>query len=558
MQQQKVQLKDRQERADKIDGMGVGLQQVSASSPIKSANFVQFSPKPAQPAPLSPSKHLSSSVARQSESTINTTNNNMINITAIGPSYQSVQPETSAPVPATHLQDNSNKQRILPLIHNSQADSFPPINISNINSNNGGFLTGDNGNNHRRIVLGQPNNHNTVALSPHPSKAQKRAYLLYNLFNGLLPLVSTNSKKGFKANKSSHGIGFRYGVGPGNNDKLIEKMLRVKGMTSESFFSKCNFIWTQASNKRTSVINISNGVEEYDLVDEKVSEKIRMYKIKSESALASQVSALKLFYEDPSLDSQLTLQISKQIKDLKKLCGIKTEQFILMNHIKGLKYISKKHMLYSTMKSYCEAQDIPIGTVVPQTWVLQGDTFDVDLENMLQEKEKTDSWKCPLIIKPGENSNRGQGIVMARNATEARTLSHEILENRKSTSTVVVQTYITNPLLFLKRKFDIRCYALVIRYPSRISYFWYRKGYARTCSFEYSADVGDNLMVHLTNEAVQVKGRQQLTSQTARLSASTSQATRSTTRISMMPSTIQNLSSRRTYASRRISFLNSE
>ena len=164
-------------------------------------------------------------------------------------------------------------------------------------------------------------------------------------------------------------------------------------------------------------------------------------------------------------------------------------------------------MLFDSIRKYCHNSKIPLSSILPDTWVLHGDKFDVELDSMISMNSSSDQdFKHPLIIKPGENSNRGQGITIAFNKEEAKKLCTDVLESRKNTSTVVVQIYIKNPLLFLKRKFDIRCYALVHRLPGRISYYWYNEGYARTCSFEYSADVKDNLMVHLTNEAVQVKG----------------------------------------------------
>lgn len=331
-----------------------------------------------------------------------------------------------------------------------------------------------------------------------PVKEFERAHVLYNLFLG----VSITAKH---AKRKDAPVKYRFGVGPGNNDKLIEKLLRCKGMEFENFFYKCNVVWTQVTSKRTAIASVGAGVEVMDLMDDNTPQKVRAFKIKSAEALENQILALKLFKVS---DKNLVREIAEYQKARSKLTVIKADSFRLLNHIKGLKYISRKHMLFDSIRKYCESNSIPIDSVVPQTWVLSGDTFDNDLETMLAEKSSSkDGFKHPLIIKPGENSNRGQGITIAFDKQQARKLCTDVLESRKNTSTVVVQTYITNPLLFLKRKFDLRCYALVHRLPGRLSYFWYTQGYARTCSYEYSPDVRDNLMVHLTNEAVQVKGR---------------------------------------------------
>ena len=68
----------------------------------------------------------------------------------------------------------------------------------------------------------------------------------------------------------------------------------------------------------------------------------------------------------------------------------------------------------------------------------------------------------------------------------------------------VVQEYITRPLLLGRRKFDLRCYVLVVATkPHFVAVF--RGGYVRLSLSEFSLeDVGDRF-VHLTNAAVQKK-----------------------------------------------------
>lgn len=329
------------------------------------------------------------------------------------------------------------------------------------------------------------------------SKDAKREHLLYNLFLG----ISVNVKTG----KQSAAVKFKFGVGTGNNDKLVERLLKARGLEFENFFSKCNLVWTQSTGKRTAVATLGVGVADMDLQDNNTPQKVRAFKIKSAEALEKQIIDLRLFKVS---DDRLVSEIALFLQERSRLTVINAESFTMLNHIKGLKYISRKHLLFGSIKKYCEKQKIPLESVVPQTWVLHGDKFDEELDKMISEKLSSKSgFKHPLIIKPGENSNRGQGITLAYTAEEAIQKCKDVLESRKNTSTVVVQEYISNPLLFLKRKFDIRCYALVHRLPGRISYFWYNVGYARTCSQEYSTDCKDNLMVHLTNEGVQVKGR---------------------------------------------------
>lgn len=80
-------------------------------------------------------------------------------------------------------------------------------------------------------------------------------------------------------------------------------------------------------------------------------------------------------------------------------------------------------------------------------------------------------------------------------------------KSRKS-NYILIQKYLKDPLLFDGRKFDLRCYALVLKTPQCFRAFWFKHGYARTSSYKYElASENDNLMMHLTNEAIQVKSR---------------------------------------------------
>jgi hypothetical protein len=403
--------------------------------------------------------------------------------------------------------------------------------------------------------------HSLPAQQSSPPQTRSPANTLLCTLYGIIPWTSSQVP--------------RYNVGLGNNQQLIEKLLRLKGLTSENFYSKCNLLWTQTVSKRTNMLgssanNVSAGhsgslmvssiatsyfgTENVDLFDGKTPEAYRAFKVKSAVDLEEEFKQCNIFrVSSITYPSNYLTQVCNHQATVTVVPRI-LENFTLLNHIKGLKYISKKHLLFSSLKEFCTQQAEVVSlllqpqlikqttleeeqpdtdaepqegssrsantfkfqkkkstsellrSLVPHTWVLYGNSFDEDLEKMIAEKEKNDpAWTSPLIVKPGENSNRGQGISIAFSAAEVKAVATSVLENRKNTSTVVVQEYITNPMLFHKRKFDIRCYGLVVRMPGKIFYFFYNRGYARTCSFEYSLDIKQNLMVHLTNEAVQVK-----------------------------------------------------
>jgi len=64
------------------------------------------------------------------------------------------------------------------------------------------------------------------------------------------------------------------------------------------------------------------------------------------------------------------------------------------------------------------------------------------------------------FIKPGEDTNRGNGISIASGRDKVKGEVEGLLKIGK---TALVQQYI-DPLLYRNRKFDIRCYALVFSF----------------------------------------------------------------------------------------------
>jgi tubulin--tyrosine ligase/tubulin polyglutamylase TTLL9 len=64
---------------------------------------------------------------------------------------------------------------------------------------------------------------------------------------------------------------------------------------------------------------------------------------------------------------------------------------------------------------------------------------------------------------------------------------------------IVIQKYLDNPLLYNKRKFDIRCYVLV---DHNLNVFFCREGHLKGSSEEYDLNI-TNKFVHITNHSLQ-------------------------------------------------------
>jgi hypothetical protein len=82
------------------------------------------------------------------------------------------------------------------------------------------------------------------------------------------------------------------------------------------------------------------------------------------------------------------------------------------------------------------------------------------------------------IVKPGEDSNRGLGIVVVSSSMEIQ----ERVQLDFSRS-YVIQKYIESPLLYKKRKFDIRTFLLVTTVFGCVKGYFYEDGYVRTSSY---------------------------------------------------------------------------
>jgi hypothetical protein len=137
-----------------------------------------------------------------------------------------------------------------------------------------------------------------------------------------------------------------------------------------------------------------------------------------------------------------------------------------------------------------------VNRIIPLTFFIE-DISSQSFENFLKVSSamKNAIW----IVKPGENSNRGNGIFVCKSGEEIRRKLHR----RKNAHTYIIQKYLTNPLLYHKRKFDIRTYLLMLSIGGVTKYFWYNEGYLRTSSEIFDLKDLSDSYIHLTNDAIQ-------------------------------------------------------
>lgn len=103
------------------------------------------------------------------------------------------------------------------------------------------------------------------------------------------------------------------------------------------------------------------------------------------------------------------------------------------------------------------------------------------------------------FLKPGENSNRGNGISVEKSFNCIKDRVAQLHNER----TLIIQKYITNLFLYDRRKFDIRVYMMGVNIGGALKFYWLDEGYIRTCCYRYNLEDYGNLYIHLTNDAVQ-------------------------------------------------------
>eukprot|EP00449_Zooxanthella_nutricula_P064915 CAMPEP_0198582234 /NCGR_PEP_ID=MMETSP1462-20131121/125242_1 /TAXON_ID=1333877 /ORGANISM="Brandtodinium nutriculum, Strain RCC3387" /LENGTH=313 /DNA_ID=CAMNT_0044313633 /DNA_START=105 /DNA_END=1043 /DNA_ORIENTATION=+ len=141
---------------------------------------------------------------------------------------------------------------------------------------------------------------------------------------------------------------------------------------------------------------------------------------------------------------------------------------------------------------------------VPDTWVLPDDLGD--LEKQFDEHGQAAS----IFIAKPDAGTQGRGIFLTNQFDRLRKAAAD------RDNLLVVQRYMSRPMLIDGMKFDLRLYMLVASVLEEGTgvlsprYFLFRDGLVRLCTTEYVAPTAENIdqkRMHLTNYAINKKSK---------------------------------------------------
>ncbi|OMJ95251.1 hypothetical protein SteCoe_1466 [Stentor coeruleus] len=297
---------------------------------------------------------------------------------------------------------------------------------------------------------------------------------------------------------------YKYYLGKGNNSNLIKQCLSTRWWwtrVNEDEISNANLVWTQWKDKKTleslPKLLISHEIESKLSVT--ITTNARYHSPKSHSR-PKLVDISSLGYNLITKSKSFISLTPSQYK---------SAEMRMHNKIEHNFHLANKKALYYNMKSYYEIIGEDVFNVLPVTFHVKDseDPIFADFENCYKSYDELidEQGRKPAniwIVKPGENSNRGNGISVCANIEQIKCELKNNPHPMTGKHTFIIQKYIERPFLVNKRKFDIRCFSLITCLNGCLQGYFYSEGYLRTASKAFSLQV-TNKFIHLTNDAVQ-------------------------------------------------------
>ena len=298
----------------------------------------------------------------------------------------------------------------------------------------------------------------------------------------------SNNNTGINSNNNANNTkqSYTYNILPGNNGKLVEKCLLNRNdwePAKEDKKSYCNLIWTPLSSQINYVLHSTvensqfvNHFEYHSELTNKSKTFINLFRYCEFNEIN-----LFSFYPLTIIITFNSNSFNSQIESFKKL----------YNDVPDLLFNDqdKDNNKNTLNKNYI-------------------DYFNVNLSKKIGSVQKM---KIPKSHYAGKNMwllkrdnlNRGRKIKVFSNLDDIIKEINTLYE-QKSQYNLLIQKYIEQPLLYNKRKFDIRIWVLFTytKIENKYEVYVFKEGHLKACSDEFNIDSGD-LFIHLTNYSVQ-------------------------------------------------------
>ena len=302
-------------------------------------------------------------------------------------------------------------------------------------------------------------------------------------------IVNNNNKININCySNNNSSINYLYNILPGNNGKLVEKVLKTRDnwdMIESTQSQYANLIWTplscQINFAQHAVSEITQYVNHFEFHSEltnKANTFINLFRY-------CEFNDIDLFSFYP-----LTIILS-------------SNQDYLQTQIEGFK---RCYQDIPNLINYSSEKDNNNHNNLVNKYYIN--YFFVNLSRKIGSLQKM---KIPqsyyigknLWVLKRTNLNRGRQMKVLSNIDEIIKEINLMFEGKKPNN-LIIQKYLEQPLLYNGRKFDIRIWVLFtyIGKDCKFEIYVFKEGHLKACSDIFNID-SDNLFIHLTNYSVQ-------------------------------------------------------
>ena len=295
-----------------------------------------------------------------------------------------------------------------------------------------------------------------------------------------------NNNNNHNSNNNAKKANYIYNILPANNGKLIERCLLNRNnweIAPEDKKNYCNFIWTplscQINYSIHSVIETTQLVNHFEYHCE-LTNKSKTFINLFRYCEFNDINLFS-FYPLTIIFNFNSNNFNSQIESFKKLYHDIPNLIFNEQDKEGNKNMINKYYI---------------------------DYFNVNLSKLIGSVQKM---KIPKTYYAGKNMwllkrdnlNRGRKIKVLSSLDDILKEINTLFE-QKSTNNLLIQKYLEEPLLYHKRKFDIRIWVLFtyIITENKYEVYVFKEGHLKACSDEFNID-SDDLFIHLTNYSVQ-------------------------------------------------------